>query len=211
MFLRLFTALTLMMLALPMQAQADSKATVYNESNAPVMNSFGNCVRTKWMSESDPCAPPKPEPIPEPVVEVIPEPAPEPEPVEMVSQEERTVYFAFDSSVVSEEELKKLATLAKAVNGSKSVNNVRVVGYTDTIGASAYNEKLSNKRAQAVVDLLNPMIALDVQKDDLQVRGAGEATGADCKLLKTLAERKECHQKQRRVEVQLDRTFMELR
>lgn len=194
------------MLAQP--ALADSQDAVIDDDNNYVTNSFGNCVRTKWMKDSDPCAPPPP-PAPEPVVEVVPEP--EPEPVEMVSQEERTVYFGFDSSKVEEAEVQKLISLSEAINASKSVSNVRIVGYTDPIGATAYNEKLSNQRAQAVVDLLTPMLAVEVQKDELQVRGAGEMNDASCEAIKAYKERKECYGKERKVEVQLDRTFMELR
>lgn len=208
MFLRILLTLVIAM-STPMIAQADSRDAVIDENRSVLTNTFGNCVRTKWMSGDDPCAPPAPEPEPEPVVEVIPEP--EPEPVEMISKEERTVYFGFDSAVVEADEVTKLESLATAVNASKSVNNVRVVGYTDQTGTNSYNLKLSNKRVASVMEVLKPLITVDVSQDQMDLRGAGKAPDSGCKGLASLAERKACKRKERRVEIYLDRTFMELR
>lgn len=197
----------ILILSVPFVVSADSRDAVIDENRSVLTNTFGNCVRTKWSGENDPCAPPAPEPEPEPVVEVVPEP----EPVEMISKEERTVYFAFDSAFVEQSEHEKLASLAAAVNASKSVSNVRVVGYTDQTGSNSYNLKLSNKRVAAVMDVLKPLLVVEVSQDQMDLKGAGKAPDSGCKSLKTRAERKDCMRKERRVELYLDRTFMELR
>jgi outer membrane protein OmpA-like peptidoglycan-associated protein len=63
------------------------------------------------------------------------------------------VHFAFDSTVIEPkyyDELNRVAARLKEV-GPDTI--VRVDGHTDSIGAEAYNENLSERRAQAVARL----------------------------------------------------------
>lgn len=50
-------------------------------------------------------------------------------------------------------------------------SNVEVTGYTDSTGVAAYNQTLSEKRAQSVVDVL---INEGIESRRITVRGEGE-------------------------------------
>ena len=80
------------------------------------------------------------------------------------------VFFAFDSSAISHE---GAATLRQAAQKALSGNLVRisVTGHTDTVGSSAYNERLSVRRAQAVERAL---IANGIPRGDIVARGVGK-------------------------------------
>ena len=49
---------------------------------------------------------------------------------------------------------------------------MKITGYTDSVGSSAYNKKLSLKRAEAVRDYL---VSLGVDANKLEVAGEGMA------------------------------------
>jgi OOP family OmpA-OmpF porin len=64
-----------------------------------------------------------------------------------------TAYFAVNStelSAQSKQELKSLATNALSLNGYM----IQVAGFTDASGNAAYNQELSDRRAQAVIEYL---------------------------------------------------------
>jgi outer membrane protein OmpA-like peptidoglycan-associated protein len=63
------------------------------------------------------------------------------------------VNFAFDSAKISPESGDILDKAVQALRDAPNVS-VRIEGYTDSIGTEKYNLKLSQKRAQAVVDYL---------------------------------------------------------
>ena len=76
---------------------------------------------------------------------------------------------------------------------------VLVTGHTDRIGTDAYNQKLSERRADAVRDYL---VSKGVDKAKIETIGLGEkqpVVQCDQKNLKALIE---CLQPNRRVEVQ---------
>jgi OOP family OmpA-OmpF porin len=80
------------------------------------------------------------------------------------------VHFAFDSTVIEPkyyDELNRVAARLKEV-GPDTI--VRVDGHTDSIGAEAYNENLSERRAQAVRDYL---VQQGVPATQLQAKGFG--------------------------------------
>ncbi len=77
--------------------------------------------------------------------------------------------FAVDSATVrtsTRSTIMKLADQLKA-NGA---NSVQVVGHTDSTGADSYNQTLSQRRAQAVADIISTH-GLTIA----QVSGAGES------------------------------------
>lgn len=53
-----------------------------------------------------------------------------------------------------------------------SERKVAVVGYTDNVGADAYNMKLAERRAKAVRDFL---VKSGINGDSIETRGMGEA------------------------------------
>lgn len=63
------------------------------------------------------------------------------------------VYFDFDKAVLKSEGKASLDKLVELINSSKQFN-LDVSGYTCAIGGEKYNQKLSEKRAQAVVKYL---------------------------------------------------------
>ena len=66
---------------------------------------------------------------------------------------EKTVYFKVGSAAMSAEARQDLMTLASTAKSLKGYV-VSVLGYADPTGNSAANERLSNRRAQAVINLL---------------------------------------------------------
>ena len=168
----------------------------YDKYDNPVVSSHGNCVRTKWQDENDPCAPPPP-PAPKPVAK--PKPAPKPLPV--VSLEQRTIYFDFDSAKLTAESLNKLSEIATIINRSDAIMDVHVHGYTDQFGSDTYNLKLATERAAAVETYLDRNSRLDTTV--AEVRGLGKASPEEaCQSLKKRAEKISCMKAERRVEVE---------
>lgn len=171
-------------------ALAQVKDTVSDKRANIVVNTFGNCVRTKWDSASDACA--------QPVAEA---PAPVVEPAAQLSQEQRTLYFDFNKSNLTSESVQKLDTLSAAVRASKGVVRADIVGYADEIGGDDYNVKLSERRSHAVKGYLDQQISIPTEV--AAVRGLGETNSVtDCKAIKARKAKIACLAKDRRVEVQ---------
>ncbi|MDE1253771.1 OmpA family protein [Vibrio aestuarianus] len=79
--------------------------------------------------------------------------------------------FEHDSSTLtqqSEETLDKLVTYLNTYPQSR----VEITGHTDSTGAAAYNQKLSEKRAQAVADAV---IAKGIEASRITAKGEGES------------------------------------
>ena len=82
----------------------------------------------------------------------------------------QSVFFAFNSSKIdSKKEIINLQALADAVKNSNA--KLSVVGYADSAtGSAAYNQKLSEARANAVIDKL---VELGVPKAKIVAEGKG--------------------------------------
>jgi OOP family OmpA-OmpF porin len=111
--------------------------------------------------------------------------------------------FDFDKAVLKPEG--KAALDAEVVSKLPQVQKLEIVlvsGHTDRIGSDAYNQKLSERRADAVRDYL---VSKGVAKDKIEAIGLGEkqpVTGGKCQQ----QNRKEliaCLQPDRRVEVEV--------
>lgn len=116
-----------------------------------------------------PVAMPAPAPAPAPAV-VAPAPAPAP----VVVAPAKVTYaadafFDFDKSVVKPEGKAKLDDLVDKV---KAINLevIIAVGHTDTVGTSAYNQKLSNARAESVKAYL---VSKGIEKNRVYTEGKG--------------------------------------
>lgn len=127
--------------------------------------------------------------------------APAPVAQEPVTQTVTTSYtldanttFGFDSAQLSEEGKKAVAqVVVDAQNANLQFVKYTVDGYTDRLGSAAYNQKLSEKRANAVAEQL---VSLGVQPGDIVATGHGSSdpvTGDTCtsqnrkELIKCLA------------------------
>ena len=80
-------------------------------------------------------------------------------------------HFAFDSAELTAEDKAALDKAAVRLNELQFVDGV-ANGYTDDVGEEAYNQKLSERRAQAVVDYL---AAQGVAAGRIKAVGYGEA------------------------------------
>ncbi|EMH4030110.1 outer membrane protein A [Klebsiella oxytoca] len=83
--------------------------------------------------------------------------------------------------------------------------SVVVLGYTDAVGSAQYNQKLSEKRAQSVVDYL---VSKGIPSDKISARGMGKAdpvTGNTCgyKAGRATKAQIDCLAPDRRVEIEV--------
>jgi len=186
-------------------AWADSaQDSAYDKRDNFVSDTRGHCVRTKWMGNEDPCAPKAPEPARVVAPAPQPEPAPAPEPEYVITKDERTVYFDFDSAVLTADAQSKLQNLATLINASSRVSDVRIVGFTDQFGSDSYNQALSQKRVDAVRSYLDPLLTLDISSSEFEFRAAGKAPKQEeCEAVKNRKARIECMSVERRVEIEL--------
>ncbi len=165
----------------------------YDKRNGFVGDRFGQCVRTKWMGTEDACAPAAPAPAP------VAEPAPAAVP--MVSLEQRSIYFDFNSSALTAESTAKLDALSQIINSSSAIADVRIHGFTDQFGTSDYNIKLAGNRAAAVKSYLDGRSRLSSTVGD--IKGIGKsAPESGCEALKARNEKIACMAKERRVEIE---------
>jgi OOP family OmpA-OmpF porin len=105
-----------------------------------------------------------------------------------------TVAFKFDKWKLSDEAKQDLDKLADGVKSNKRFF-IAVEGYTDRIGTAEYNEELSRKRADAVVEYL--VAKHDIPIYRIQMVGLGKEKPVD------EAKNREAMAKNRRVEVKV--------
>ncbi|TFY90762.1 porin [Pseudomonas kairouanensis] len=109
---------------------------------------------------------------PAPTPAPAPEPTPEPEaPVAQVVRVELDVKFDFDKSVVKPNSYGDVKNLADFM-AQYPATNVEVAGHTDSVGPDAYNQKLSQRRADAVKQVL---VKDGVQPSRITAVGYGES------------------------------------
>jgi OOP family OmpA-OmpF porin len=116
----------------------------------------------------------KPAPEPEPVA-AAPEPMPEPAPVEEPAQVVRVeldVKFDFDKAQVKEESYSDIKNLADFMKQYPQTTTT-VEGHSDSVGTDAYNQVLSEKRANAVREVL--VNQYGVEGERVNAAGYGEA------------------------------------
>jgi OOP family OmpA-OmpF porin len=105
------------------------------------------------------------QPAPPPPVATAPPPPPPPPP-----QTSFTVFFPWDSAVVTPEAQQVVEAAAGAFKAGPPVA-VSVTGYTDTSGSPTYNQRLSERRAQSVA---TDLVQQGVPQTALTVTGQGE-------------------------------------
>jgi OOP family OmpA-OmpF porin len=82
------------------------------------------------------------------------------------------VEFDFDKSTIRSSDDAQLANIATVMKNHEEVSGVEIKGYTDSVGSDAYNLKLSDSRANAVV---GRMVQDGVAGNRLTAKGYGEA------------------------------------
>lgn len=109
-------------------------------------------------------------PAPPPPSAPVSAPVPAPAPAPAAQSNDFTVYFDFDSWTLKAEQLTVLdQVIATARTGGQS--NINIVGHTDTSGTSEYNQALSVKRANVVVEAL---VKMGARRAALHASGVGE-------------------------------------
>jgi OOP family OmpA-OmpF porin len=81
-------------------------------------------------------------------------------------------HFAFDSAELKPKMQAELDTVVARVKGSKGDEMLEVVGHTDSTGPDAYNQGLSERRAQAAADYL---ASQGISASSMTVKGMGES------------------------------------
>jgi outer membrane protein OmpA-like peptidoglycan-associated protein len=102
-------------------------------------------------------------------------PAPAP-PIEAPKEEVITtnrIHFAFNKYVIRPESYPVINEILASIQGRPEVESVRVEGHTDSIGSDAYNQKLSDSRANSVK---NYMVDHGYPADKISSVGMGEGS-----------------------------------
>ncbi|MBU1235866.1 MAG: OmpA family protein [Gammaproteobacteria bacterium] len=182
---------------------------------------FGLCWRTGYwtpamaIEECDPELVKKPEPpvpvaaapAPVPVPAPAPKPAPAPVPVAEKVTLGASALFNFDKAVLRPEAKAKLDDVAAKMNEIK-LEVVIAVGHADRFGNAAYNQKLSERRAEAVKSYL---VGAGVEANRVYTEGKGSTqpvTDAKACAGRKSAKVVECLQPDRRVEIEVIGTRM---
>jgi OOP family OmpA-OmpF porin len=157
-------------------AAVEGYITSGQDPDQPVRTRYGECVHDygyqPGMRFAD-CEPaPKPVAAPEvkqPVVQV-PAPVPAPVPVNVPFRLSTDTFFDFDKATLKVEGAAALDEVAAQLAGTQ-YDTITIVGHTDRIGTIAYNQKLSERRADALAQYL---IAKGVPAEKLSASGLGE-------------------------------------
>jgi OOP family OmpA-OmpF porin len=153
-----------------------------------------------------------PEPMPMPMPMPAPAPAavaPSPPVLAVVPQPQRVSFsadslFAFDRAEVRPDGKAALDRFARQLDGTR-FDVVVVEGHTDRLGSTAYNQRLSEQRANAVKAYLTSPGGIDSSK--IKAQGKGESQPVtrpeDCKGSRQTPALIACLQPDRRVDVEV--------
>ena len=111
--------------------------------------------------------------------------------------------FAFDKAVLKPEGKAMLDGLVSKLDGV-TYDEILATGHTDRFGSNGYNQKLSERRANAVKHYL---VSRNVQAGRIDAEGKGETqhvtTKGDCPGAQATTKVRACLQPDRRVDVEL--------
>jgi len=185
-------------------APMDTKRTANTYANVGLTWAFGAppvaapipvTTRTTETTTTQVTTPPPPPPPPAPLP-----PPPPPAPVMKKYTLSASELFGFNSAKLGPNQ-PKLDEVAQVMNNNTSdIPSVTIVGYTDRIGSTAYNQKLSEERANSVKAYL---VGKGVSASRLTAVGKGEADPvAECKDVKKRPDLIKCLEPNRRVEIE---------
>ncbi|MDG6773861.1 OmpA family protein [Thiomicrorhabdus sp. ZW0627] len=156
-----------------------TSAYVVDSDGNVVRDNFGGCVRSiDWTKETaiakcEGWEEPKPVAEPEPAPVVAPAPEPKPAPVAApapVAPPKFVAHFDNDKYNLKTDDVPELDAFAKYMNRECSCK-IAITGHTDSAGTKAYNQRLSEERAQEVADYLGNK---GVAPSRMVVTGQGE-------------------------------------
>ena len=205
----------------PGVANAQSKQGYWtnpSSGDAVWKNSAGQCWRAGYwtpamaIAECDPDLVPKPapKPAPAPAAAPAPRPAPAAKPAAAPAKPKvlrvtSTELFDFDKAVLNNRAKTLLDTeIIAKLGGFATVQFINVNGHTDRLGSPQYNQKLSEKRAQAVKTYL---VSKGVDGSKIETYGFGKTMPVkSCPDQKDRKALKACLEPNRRVEVEVQGT-----
>lgn len=163
-------------------AMADDAVSGYvtGAAGSVVKDSAGNCWRTGYQDTSEKlpeCGYAAPAPVVEAQVEVVA--APTAATVTERVMEKVTIaaamLFGFDSAELSDDAKAVIDERIQTFRGKGKLTSImRIEGHTDSSGPEAYNQALSQRRAQAVADYIVNN-SYNVKASDIEVVGKGES------------------------------------
>ncbi|MDT3736086.1 MAG: OmpA family protein [Denitratisoma sp.] len=164
---------------------------------------FGLCWKTTRWTPAMAIAECDPELVKKPEAAKPAAPAATPKPAAQKVTLAADALFDFDKAVLRPEGKAKLDDVTSKLKGMK-LEVIIAVGHTDRIGSDKYNQKLSEKRAEAVKAYL---VGKGVEPNRVYTEGKGEkqpVTGDKCgKSEKKSKQLIECLQPDRRVEIEV--------
>jgi len=152
------------------RAQADYDCWVL-DSNAPGMAGAARACKAAFdgsLVALENAARPAPPPASFPVTPVAPPPPPvaaTPAP-----SNDFTVYFDFDSWTLTAEDLTVITNVINTARAGGQ-SRITVVGHTDTMGSADFNQRLSVRRANVVVEAL---VDMGARRAAIQASGVGK-------------------------------------
>lgn len=197
-------------------AQSFPEKTAYliDQRGAVAKNAFGQCWRTGYwtpaqaIAECDPDLVKKadaaPKTAPPAVIAGGTPPAVGPAKGKVNKTLSADALFDFDKAVLKAEGKAALTSIIDDMRKNQDVEVVVVSGHTDRLGSDKYNQKLSERRAKAVVEYMSSQ---GVSEGRIKAEGKGETMPTDAtKECKGNAPTKKliaCLQPDRRVEVRV--------
>jgi OOP family OmpA-OmpF porin len=139
-------------------AQPPGTYVISGGTGGAVKDPFGDCVRSVGGTNIPECNPTP--------VTVVPVPAP------IVVSLAADTNFDFDKSTLKPAGKATLDQLVSDMRQAAQIDGIDAVGYTDSIGTEAYNQRLSERRAQSVKDYL---VSRGVDSGLITTRGMGES------------------------------------
>jgi outer membrane protein OmpA-like peptidoglycan-associated protein len=115
----------------------------------------------------------------------------------------KNIFYDYNKATLRKESINELDRLVKLLNDNPTLK-IELSAHTDSRGSDAYNQKLSQERAQSVV---NYLIEHGISKDRLVAKGMGETQpiydDAYISKLPTKEEQEWAHQQNRRTEFKI--------
>jgi outer membrane protein OmpA-like peptidoglycan-associated protein len=112
----------------------------------------------------------RPAPLPPPPAPVASVPLPSAPAPAAAATPEFTVYFDFDSWTLTAQDLAVITNVINTARAGRQ-SHITVVGHTDTVGSAAYNQRLSVRRANVVVEAL---VDMGARRAAIQASGVGK-------------------------------------
>jgi OOP family OmpA-OmpF porin len=146
-----------------------------------ITDGFGDCVRTGTWNKSmdtEDCggAPARPavKPAPEPAAVTAPAAIPAtPKVVTKMVSLKSGALFDVNSDALKPAGKDELAALASQLKGMSEIQNIKIVGHTDSSGSEDYNQTLSQRRAIAVK---NYLLDQGIPASTMSTLGMGESS-----------------------------------